>query len=165
MCSLWIPILGCNRCRFEQATKRVPRYTKYNKDNRQLHQIEIMVFDKKEREHEIRRCKKKEKVFSTLLHSISFKGQKWSWSFKSKWMKGEEVGTNAAKSFLCDDDRGHKFFLQFIKMGQPRPLFHLFLVFSLQFLQQIYVKKCPSSIRCRDSNPRPFGSWASSHNH
>ena len=66
------------------------------------------------------------------------------------------MGTNAAKSFLCDDDRGHKFFLQFIKMGQPRPLFHLFLVFSLQFLQQIYVKKCPSSTRCRDSNPRPL---------
>ena len=44
-------------------------------------------------------------------------------------------------------------------MGQPRPLFRLFPVFfkqtSLQFLQQIYVKKCPSSIRCRDSNPWP----------
>ena len=24
-----------------------------------------------------------------------------------------------------------------------------------KFLQQIYVKKCPSSLRCRDSNPRP----------
>ena len=24
-----------------------------------------------------------------------------------------------------------------------------------KFLQQIYVKKCPSSIRCQDSNPRP----------
>ena len=44
------------------------------------------------------------------------------------------------------------------KMGQPRPLFGLFSVFSSKhynFLQQIYVKKCPSSIRCRDSNPRP----------
>ena len=44
-------------------------------------------------------------------------------------------------------------------MGQPRPLFCLFSVFlkqtSLQFLLQIYVEKCPSSIRCRDSNPRP----------
>ena len=41
-------------------------------------------------------------------------------------------------------------------MGQPRPLFCLFSVFfkqTLQFLQ--YVKKCPSSIRCRDSNPQP----------
>ena len=27
---------------------------------------------------------------------------------------------------------------------------------TLQFLQQIYVKKCPSSIRCQDSNPRPL---------
>ena len=44
-------------------------------------------------------------------------------------------------------------------MGQPRPLFHfifgLFKQTSSQFLQQIYVKKCPSSIRCRDSNPQP----------
>ena len=40
-----------------------------------------------------------------------------------------------------------------------RPLFRLFSVFfkqTIQFLQQIYVKKCPSSIRCRDSNPRPL---------
>ena len=44
-------------------------------------------------------------------------------------------------------------------MGQPRPLFCLFSVFfkqTLQFLQQINVKKCPSSIRRRDSNPRPL---------
>ena len=44
-------------------------------------------------------------------------------------------------------------------MGQPRPLFRLFSVFfkqTLQFLQQINVKKCPSSIRRRDSNPRPL---------
>ena len=43
-------------------------------------------------------------------------------------------------------------------MGQPRPLFRLFSVFSnkhYKFLQQIYVKKCPSSIRCLDLNPRP----------
>ena len=43
-------------------------------------------------------------------------------------------------------------------MGQPRPLlsfiFGLFKQTSLQFLQQIYVKKCPSSIRCGDSNPK-----------
>ena len=44
-------------------------------------------------------------------------------------------------------------------MGQPRPLlsfiFGLFKQTSLQFLQQIYVKKCPSSIQCQDSNPQP----------
>ena len=52
------------------------------------------------------------------------------------------------------------FLLPFIKMGQPRPLlsfiFGLFKQTSLQFLQQIYVKKCPSSIRCWDSNPWPL---------
>ena len=26
---------------------------------------------------------------------------------------------------------------------------------AIQFLQQIYVKKCPSSIQCRDLNPQP----------
>ena len=35
-------------------------------------------------------------------------------------------------------------------------IFGLFKQTSLQFLQQIYVKKCPSSIWCRDSNPRPL---------
>ena len=44
-------------------------------------------------------------------------------------------------------------------MGQPRPLFR-FYFWSFQtnitkFLQQIYVKKCPSSKRCWDSNPQP----------
>ena len=46
-----------------------------------------------------------------------------------------------------------------LKMDQPRSLFLLFLVFlykNFKFLHQIYVKKCPSSIRCRDSNPRPL---------
>ena len=45
-----------------------------------------------------------------------------------------------------------------LKMDQPRSLFLLFLVFlykNFKFLHQIYVKKCPSSIRCWDSNPRP----------
>ena len=34
-------------------------------------------------------------------------------------------------------------------------IFGLFKQTSLQYLQQIYVKKCPSSIRWRDSNPQP----------
>ena len=43
-------------------------------------------------------------------------------------------------------------------MDQPRPLltfiFGLFKQTSLQFLQQEYVKKCPSSIQSQDSNPQ-----------
>ena len=43
-------------------------------------------------------------------------------------------------------------------MGQPQPLFRfifgLFKQTSLQFLQQLYAKKCPSSIQCWDSNPQ-----------
>ena len=46
----------------------------------------------------------------------------------------------------------------FKKMGQPRPLFVYFRLFkqTLQFLKQINVKKCPSSIQHRDSNSQPF---------
>ena len=48
----------------------------------------------------------------------------------------------------------------FKKNGQPRPLlsfiFGLFKQTSLQFLQQIQEKKCPSSIWCRDLNPQPL---------
>ena len=44
-------------------------------------------------------------------------------------------------------------------MGQPRPLFRLFSVFSnkhhYNFYNKYMWKKCPSSIWCRDSNPRP----------
>ena len=43
-------------------------------------------------------------------------------------------------------------------MGQPRPLFCLFPVFSNKryIFTTIICEKCPSSIRCRDSNPRPL---------
>ena len=48
----------------------------------------------------------------------------------------------------------------FIKIGQPQPLlsfiFGLLKQTSIQFLQQIYVKKYLSNIHCRDSNPRPL---------
>ena len=44
-------------------------------------------------------------------------------------------------------------------MGQPGLFFIYFRSFqtnSKTILQQLYVKKCPSSIWCRDSNPRPL---------
>ena len=45
-------------------------------------------------------------------------------------------------------------------MGQPRHLlsfiFGLFKQTSLHFMHQIYVKKCPSSLQCRDLNPWPL---------
>ena len=43
------------------------------------------------------------------------------------------------------------------KMGQPGLFFHCFGLFRqiLQFLWQIYVKKCPSNIQCQDSNQWP----------
>ena len=40
-------------------------------------------------------------------------------------------------------------------MGHPWPLFHLPFQTTLQFLQQINVKKCPFSIQCWYSNPQP----------
>ena len=41
-------------------------------------------------------------------------------------------------------------------MGHPQPLFVYFRLFkhTLHFLQQIYVKNCPSSIWCWDLNPQ-----------
>ena len=44
-------------------------------------------------------------------------------------------------------------------MGQPRPLFHLFLSFQTHitiFTTNRYVKKCPSNIWCQDSNSWPL---------
>ena len=43
-------------------------------------------------------------------------------------------------------------------MGHPWPLFVKFWLFkqTIQLLQQINVKKCPSSIRCWDSNSPPL---------
>ena len=47
----------------------------------------------------------------------------------------------------------------FKKMGQPRPLYHLFLVLSnkhhYNFTKKLY-EKCPSSIQRQDSNPQTF---------
>ena len=44
-------------------------------------------------------------------------------------------------------------------MGQPRPIFRLFSVFSNKHHYNSYNKymwkKCPYSIQCRDSNPQP----------
>ena len=47
---------------------------------------------------------------------------------------------------------------EYLKTGHHRHRFCLFLVFfkqTLQFLQQINVKKYPSSVRCWDLNPQP----------
>ena len=43
-------------------------------------------------------------------------------------------------------------------MPTPASFLFIFGLFkqTLQFLQQINVKKCPSSIRCRDLNPQPL---------
>ena len=47
----------------------------------------------------------------------------------------------------------------FKKMGHPRPLLSFFRSFqtNITIFTTIYVKKCPFSIRYRDSNPRPLG--------
>ena len=48
----------------------------------------------------------------------------------------------------------------FSKRAFPVASFCLFFCLNkqtLQFLQQIYVKKCPSCLRCWDLNPRPSG--------
>ena len=49
-------------------------------------------------------------------------------------------------------------YLIFLKMDQPRPLFRLFLSSPTQItiFATNKCEKCPSSIRCRDSNSRPL---------
>ena len=46
-----------------------------------------------------------------------------------------------------------------LKRATPASFFVYFRLFkqTLQFLQQIYVTKCPSSIRFWDLNPQPSG--------
>ena len=46
----------------------------------------------------------------------------------------------------------------FFKWANPGLFFVYFRSFqtNITILQQIYVKKCPSSIRCWDSNPQPL---------
>ena len=46
----------------------------------------------------------------------------------------------------------------FLNWAKPGLFFIYFRLFkhTLQFLQQINVKKCPSSIRCRDLNSQPL---------
>ena len=59
----------------------------------------------------------------------------------------------------CNDHSLTRTSLQFLN-GPTRPLlsfiFDLFKQTSLQFLQQIYQKKCPSTIWCRNLNPQPL---------
>ena len=72
---------------------------------------------------------------------------------KGRWMA-------SGKNLLLrrnEERRWHLVF--FYKNGPTRPLFRLFLVFlkqTIQFLQQINVQKCPSSIQRRYLNPRPL---------
>ena len=64
-------------------------------------------------------------------------------------------GSNCSPNWATTIDLTRYLFF-FKKMGQPRPLFRLFSSFQTnQFLQQINVKKCSSSIRRRDSNSQP----------
>ena len=84
-------------------------------------------------------------VWSLVLPYISLLGCYHYWSFKI-W-----------KCFWLLTDSFDYFFLKnWANSGLFFVLFSVFFKQTLQFLQQINVKKCPSSIRRRDSNPRPF---------
>ena len=48
-----------------------------------------------------------------------------------------------------------KVFLQTLVFNGPSPASFSFFQTNITILQQINVKKCPPSIRCWDSNPRP----------
>ena len=75
--------------------------------------------------------------------------QKWIWEIKTLNAFSVFYSTHFVCLSLC-----------FFKMDQPPPLllfiFSLSKQTSLQFLQQIHVKKCPSSVQCWVSNPQPL---------
>ena len=54
--------------------------------------------------------------------------------------------------------KGLDTFILILNGPAPASLSFIFGLFNqaIQFLQQINVKKCPSSIRCWDSNTQPF---------
>ena len=63
---------------------------------------------------------------------------------------------------LCSNSARHGIiqllFDCFLKMGQPRPLFCLFLIFSNKqyFFTKYQCEKFPSTIQRQDSNPQPL---------
>ena len=78
----------------------------------------------------------------------------------AKWEKEKprvRQTTCEIQKSLSNTGIGNFFF--FKKMGQPRPLFHLFSSFQTNiiriFTTNKCVKKCPSSIQCWDLNPQP----------
>ena len=80
----------------------------------------------------------------------------------AKWEKEKprvRQTTCEIQKSLSNTGIGNFFFLK--KMGQPRPLFHLFSSFQTNiiriFTTNKCVKKCPSSIQCWDLNPQPSG--------
>ena len=75
---------------------------------------------------------------------------------------------NISKYFVCTKD--FKSISILFKMGQPRPIFHLFLVFSNKRRYNFYNKsmwKNVMSIQYKALwfEPTTFRIWASSHNH
>ena len=91
--------------------------------------------------------------FSRRLHlTYLLKAKQYLEKFSSSWQ---------ANVFLKSAN------VVFFSKNGPSPvsfvfIFSLFQTNIIQFLQQINLKKCPSSIRHWDSNPQP---WVSSHNH
>ena len=85
-------------------------------------------------------------------------------------MSGFQLGLSLPLSLSLSvvlNDRSVNYALLFLNGPAPASFSFIFGLFkqTIQFLQQIYVKKYPSSIRCRDLNPQPSKTWVSSHNH
>ena len=66
--------------------------------------------------------------------------------------------TNATHSILSPATCSLSVYLFFFNGPIPASFSFIFGFFkqTLQFLQQIYVNKCPSSIQCWDANPQPL---------
>ena len=87
------------------------------------------------------------------------------WSFDRNlwvWIRNTETGWIIFHILLFreEDKNASHFWIEvfYKRMDHLQPLFVYFCLFkqTLQFAQQINVKKFPSSIQCWDSNPQPL---------
>ena len=84
------------------------------------------------------------------------------WDFKFFWWLLAGPSQDA-----CRGTTPHPVDVFLKQMVQPRPLFRLFWSFQTNIITIFTTnicEKCPSSIWCQDSNPRPL-TWVFSHNH
>ena len=96
------------------------------------------------------------KVGSKFWHFLSKIG-KGFWHFCQSGEISPNLKTLTTSNLFCKTLQISKLVICFLNGPTTDSFSFIFGLFkqTVQFLQQIYVKKCPSSIWCRDSNSQP----------